>query len=141
MATVRPRTFEYGVTLDREWAARSDRGGAPLPSDESTWTPEHLVLTGLVRCVLRSLDYHARRAGLEVASSAGRASGSVTLREEDGRFAFVAIDVEADVELDPSQPAEAARELTAKAEHDCFVSASLTVKPSYRWNVDGAALA
>ena len=27
--------------------------------------------------------------------------------------------------------------VTAKAERDCFVGASLTVKPSYRWTVNG----
>jgi len=29
------------------------------------------------------------------------------------------------------------RELVAKAERDCFVGASLTVKPEYRWLVNG----
>ena len=139
MATVRARTFRYGVTLDREWAAASDRGGAPLASDESAWTPEHLLLAALARCVLTSLGYHARRAGVAVASSA-EAAGTVTRREEDGRFAFVEIELDAVVDLDPAQPAAVARELVAKAERDCFVGASLRVKPSYRWTVDGEPL-
>ena len=39
-----------------------------------------------------------------------------------------------------SRRADALAELLAKAERDCFVGASLTAKPSYRWTVNGAAL-
>lgn len=139
MATVRARTFRYGVTLDREWTAASDRGGAPLANEEATWTPEHLLLTALARCVLTSLGHHAGRAGVAVASSA-EAAGTVTRRDEDGRFAFIEIEVDAAVDLEPAQPAAAARDLVARAERDCFVAASLAVTPAYRWTVDGAPL-
>jgi organic hydroperoxide reductase OsmC/OhrA len=139
MATVRARTFEYGVSLDRGWTATSDRGGTPLPSDESAWTPEHLLLAGLARCVLTSLTYHAKRAGVALASSAA-ARGSVTRREDDGRFAFVEIEVDAEVELEHSQDDAAVRVLVGKAERDCFVGASLQVAPTYRWTVDGQVL-
>lgn len=135
MATVRARSFEYGVTLDSAWTLASDRGGAAIPNDEA-WTPEHLLLAGLSRCVLTSLTYHARRAGAEVSSS-GSASGTVTRREADGRFAFVEIQVTGDVTIDPTPDPDALRELLAKGERDCFVAASLAVKPSYRWVVNG----
>jgi organic hydroperoxide reductase OsmC/OhrA len=140
VATVRPRTFAYAVTLDGERAATSDRGGAVLADDEDAWTPEHLVLAALGRCVLTSLDHHARRAGLTVSVCGATAEGKVTLREVDERFAFVEIDVECAVELDPSQPPDAVRELVARAERDCFVAASLTVAPRYRWTVGGEEL-
>jgi hypothetical protein len=32
------------------------------------------------------------------------------------------------------------RELLARAERDCFVGASLTVKPRYSWTVNGEEL-
>jgi organic hydroperoxide reductase OsmC/OhrA len=140
VATVRPRTFAYAVTLDHDWNAESDRGGAPLPSDESNWTPEHLVLAALARCVLTSLDHHAGRAGVAAVSSAS-AAGKVTRRDVDDRFAFVEIDVDCTVDLDPPQERDAARELVTRAERDCFVAASLTVKPRYAWTVGGEALA
>lgn len=137
MATVRARTFEYAVELDDAWEAASDRGGAPLPHDGDNWTPEHLLLTALCRCTLTSLDYHSRRAGVE-ARSKGRAHGTVTRREEDGRFAFVAIEVDFDVTLEPAPGDDALSELLAAAERDCFVGASLTAPPRYVWRVNGA---
>jgi len=130
---VRARTFTYAVSLDREWTATSDEGGAPIPREDA-WTPEHLLLAGLARCTLTSLRHHAKLRGLEVTASA-EASGKVTKRESDERYAFVEIEVDLDVSLDPAP--EDVRELLAKAERDCFVGASLTVKPDYRWTVDG----
>ena len=44
-------------------------------------------------------------------------------REDDGRFAFVEIEVRLDVELTPA-PADL-EALLAKAERDCFIGASL----------------
>lgn len=127
------RTFTYAVSVDRDWSARSDEGGTPIPSEEA-WTPEHLVLAGLARCTLTSLRHHAQRAGLELTSSA-EANGRVTKRSSDDRYAFVEIAVELDVTLEPAP--ENVRELLASAERDCFVGASLTVQPHYRWLVNG----
>ena len=135
MATVRARRFEYGVTMDRAWTVASDRGGRPLERDEA-WTPEHLVLAGVCRCILTALAFHAKRAGLEVASSA-KADGVVTRRDSDGRFAFVEIAVDAEAALTPPPDPDALRELIELAQRDCFVSASLTVTPTYRWTVNG----
>jgi uncharacterized OsmC-like protein len=124
------------VTVDRDWAAASDRGGTPIPAEDA-WTPEHLVLAGLARCTLKSLGYHAQRDGIHVTGGAD-ASGEVTQRDKDGRYAFVRIKVELDVTLEPAPPS--VRELVAKAERDCFVGASLTAKPRYRWTVNGEDL-
>ncbi len=135
MAT-QAKPFSYAVSVDREWTARSEEGGAPLPDDEA-WSPEHLVLAGLARCTLTSLRYHARRIGVELAGSAG-ASGEVTQRDTDGRYAFVRIRVDLDVALEPAPGS--IRELLSKAERDCFVGASLTAKPRYRWTVNGQEL-
>lgn len=134
MATVRARRFEYGVVMDTAWTVTSDRGGAPIEHDEG-WTPEHLVLAGVCRCVLTALAFHARRAGVEVESSA-KADGVVTRRDSDGRFAFVEIAVDAEVTLTPPPDPDGVRELVALAQRDCFVSASLTVTPAYRWTVN-----
>ena len=131
------KTFTYEVSLDRGGAATSSEGGSPLP-DEAAWSPEHLVLAGLARCTLTSLDYHAGRVGIESGGTAG-AWGEVTQRTTDGRYAFVRVKVDADVTLDPV-PANV-RELLSKAERDCFVGASLTAKPRYRWTVNGEEVA
>ncbi len=114
-------------------------GGEPAPRARRTWTPEHLLLAALCRCILTSFRYHAGRAGHEPASSAS-AHGVVTRREEDGRFAFVEIRVDLDVTLDPLPPQRRVRALIAKGERDCFVGASLTVEPDYHWTVNGEDL-
>ena len=131
------KTFTYEVSLDRGGAATSGEGGSPLP-DEEAWSPEHLVLAGLARCTLTSLDYHAGRVGIESGGTVG-AWGEVTQRTTDGRYAFVRVRVDVDVTLDPA-PANV-RELLSKAERDCFVGASLTAKPRYRWTVNGEEVA
>ena len=136
MAT-QAKSFSYAISLDRTGAARSDEGGSALPIEDA-WTPEHLVLAGLARCMLTSLDYHARRIGVASGGSAS-ASGEVTQRTTDGRYAFVRVRVDLDVSIEPAP--HNVRELLSKAERDCFVGASLTAKPRYRWTVNGEEVA
>jgi organic hydroperoxide reductase OsmC/OhrA len=139
MATGRARVFSYGVSLDADWTATSDRGGSALPHESGAWTPEHLLLAGLARCSLTALRFHAKRAGISVAAEA-EASGTVTRRESDGRFAFVEIDVAARVTTDTPVDDDTLRGLLARAERDCFVGASLTVAPRYTWTVNGTVV-
>lgn len=129
MAEPRARVLEFAASVDRDGRVAA-LGESLLPPEG--WAPEHLVLAGLVRCSLTSLRYHARRAGIEVAAS-GEASGTVTRRDEDGRYAFVEIECRLDISLTPAP--EDLPALLAKAERDCFVGASLTAKPRYVWNV------
>jgi len=138
--TVRPRVLTYGVSLDDDWVATSDRGGTPLPNEEKAWSPEHLVLTGLVRCVLTAFRYHARRAGYEPTATNGSVTGTVTWRAEDERFALVEARVELDVTFDPIPSPRDVRLLVFKGERDCFVGASLTIEPDYHWTVNGEDL-
>ena len=138
MTEARARVFEYRVETDRDWTARSDLGGSPL-AREASWTPEHLVLAGLSQCTLTSLEFHATRAGVEVTASVAT-NGTVTRREEDGRFAFVEIAVAIDLTGAPRPAADVLQDLLQKAERDCFVGASLTAKPTYTWTIDGEEL-
>ena len=138
MTEARARVFEFHVDTDRGWTSRSELGGSPLERD-AVWTPEHLVLAGLSRCTLTSLEYHAKRAGVE-ATAAVSAHGTVTRREDDGRFAFVEIAVAIDLTVEPRPEPDALRNLVQKAQRDCFVGASLTAKPAYTWTIDGEEL-
>jgi organic hydroperoxide reductase OsmC/OhrA len=120
------KRFEYSVTEEAGTPARA----------EPDWTPEHLVLAGLARCTLASLEFHAERMSVRVTGEAA-ADGVVTKREEDDRYAFVEIACALDVELAPAPVGDRLTELLGLAERDCFVGASLTAKPSYKWRVNG----
>jgi organic hydroperoxide reductase OsmC/OhrA len=133
--SARPRVLEFDVTVDPDRAARSGLGGTPLPR-EAEWWAEHLVLAGLVRCALASMDYAARREGMG-ATGSGRAHGTVTKREDDGVWAFVDVSATLDVQLSPAPDADTLGKVVAKAEHGCFVGNSLAVTPSYSWIVNG----
>jgi organic hydroperoxide reductase OsmC/OhrA len=130
VTSVRTKELRFAVDLRDELRTED---GTPLAADVA-WTPEHLLLAALVRCSLKSLDYHARRAGNGVESSRGSARALFTRRESDGRYAATEIDVELEVRF-ATQPGE--DELAAlfeKAERDCFIGASLTAKPRYAWS-------
>lgn len=131
---VKPRVLTFDVTVDQDRTAQSGLGGTPLQREDE-WSPEHFVLAGLVRCTLASMDYSARRAGLDVVGS-GLAHGTVTKRE-DGLYAFVDIESELELEVDPPLGPETLTELIDNAERGCFVSNSLTSKPRHRWTVNG----
>ena len=124
------KVLEYAVEVDRG-NRMTIPGGAQIEHAEG-WSPDHLLLAALVRCSIDSFTYHARRAGHDVSAS-GSAHGKITKRDVDGRYAFVTIDVAIDAQLEPR--AGETDELIAKAERDCFVGASLTIKPEYTWRV------
>lgn len=126
------RTFDYAASLDGDGTLLAD--GSPLRPGEA-WTPEHLVLAGLMRCTLQSLGHHAESAS--VAVSGGAVAAGVVTKRDDGRYGFVEIDVGLDVALDPPVEGTALSELIALAERDCFVGASLTPPPRYEWRVNG----
>jgi len=132
---VKAKVFRYAIGLGADGAVSTESGASLVPGAE--WTPEHLLLAGLVRCSLDSLRHHLGRAGVQLVSSIGGASAVVTRRESDGRYALVEANVELSVQLEPAPAPDAVAELLAKAERDCFVGASLVAKPSYRWIVNG----
>jgi organic hydroperoxide reductase OsmC/OhrA len=129
----RPKVLEYETAID----AGGNLSAESCPKIElpPEWTAEHLLLAALLRCSLRSLEYHAKRAGAE-ASGGGSARGTITKREEDERYAFVQIEVELDVVVEPGDDVAT---LLAKAERDCFIGASLSIAPVYRWTVNGVS--
>jgi organic hydroperoxide reductase OsmC/OhrA len=124
---------EYAVAVD-DARRCSANGHAPIEFG-ADWTPEHLVLAALARCVLTSLAYHARRSSLPLSATA-RATGAVTERD-DGSWGFVEIECRVDAEL--SEPiGDDVETLLARAERGCFVGGSLRPRPVYRWLVNGA---
>jgi uncharacterized OsmC-like protein len=139
MSETRAKVLDYSVELDRRYRVAAD-GGDPQQLPRG-FAPEHLVLAGLARCTLTSLAYHAQRAGIKVASSSAAATGRVTKRAPDGRYAFVELECRLDVELTPAPDAETRKAVLGKAERDCFVGASLVAPVHYRWRVNGSEAA
>ena len=127
---VAAKTLEYAVELD-EGGHFTVPGGGQFVTPEG-WSADHLLLAALVRCWIDSFAYHARRAGHTV-SGTGSAHGTVTKTGDDGRYRFVEISVRLDMQVTPR--ATDPEPLITKAERDCFVAASLTVKPEYEWHV------
>ncbi len=126
----RAKVFEYAAEVDSA-GRMTVPGGAQIVPPEG-WSADHLLLAALVRCSIESLTYHARQAGREVTAQ-GQAKGTITKAPPEGRYAFVAIDVHIEAQLTPR--ADDADDLTAKAERDCFVGASLRLTPSYDWQL------
>jgi len=127
---VKAKVLEYAIEVDRA-GRMTIPGGGQLVSPEG-WSADHMLLAALVRCSIESLTYHARRAGHGVEAS-GEAQGTVTKSGEDGRYRFVEIDVRIDAQLTPRT--NETDDLVMKAERDCFISASLTIEPTYVWHV------
>ena len=130
--TVKSKEFNYAVDLMEGDVVRTE-DGTPLGGGPE-WTPEHLLLAGLLRCSVKSLQFHAKRAAVEVTRATGSASAVFAQRESDGRYAVAEVTVALDVGLVPEPGAGELVELLQKAERDCFIGASLTVKPTYAWN-------
>ena len=130
----RRKRKEYAVALDTGDRVSTERGEPARFGDD--WTPEHLVLAALARCVVTSLHHQLRRDGLQGAASA-EATGAVFERE-DGSWGFVEVACTVDVEL-PDPPEDAAlADLLRRAERGCFVGASLDPRPRYAWRLNGA---
>ena len=127
---VRAKELRYAVDLAADGELRDENGVVlDVPAE---WSPEHLLLAALVRCSIDGFAHHARRAGHSV-TAAGSAHGTITKSGEDERYRFVDIEVQIDAQLQPRS--DEPDVLVAKAERDCFVGASLAVKPRYTWRV------
>lgn len=134
---MRAKEFTYEVRLEDGGGLLADGKGA-IDAPEA-WKPDHFLVAALLTCTLESLRYHAERDGLE-ASGRGEGRALVTKRAADDRYAVVEIVASYEIALEPDPGDEGTAELLFKAERDCFVGASLTVEPEYRWNVNGRAV-
>jgi uncharacterized OsmC-like protein len=135
---VKAKELRYAVDLTTDGELRDENG--VILDVPAGWSPEHLLLAGLVRCSLKSLSYHAKRTGVEVRSASGTSRTLVTKREPNDRYALVETDLELAVELAPEPEPDALAGLLGLAERDCFVGSSLTATPSYRWIVNGRTI-
>ena len=130
---VKAKEFRFAVDLEEGGSLRAE-DGTRLEVDPA-WSPEHLLLAALVRCSLQSLRHHARRAQIEVSDTNGSTRALFTKREGDDRYAAIEVELDLAVRLSPHPGEDELAELLARAEHGCFIGASLTAKPTCRWTV------
>jgi organic hydroperoxide reductase OsmC/OhrA len=135
--SVRAKRFEYVGGIDGDGRLVTGEGAALALTPE--WSATKLVLAALAKCALSSLRHHAERAGLTL-SGTGRATGVVTRRDGDGRFALAEVACELDVTLSPKPTPDLLPALLFRAERDCFVGASLAIAPRYAWTVNGVRM-
>jgi uncharacterized OsmC-like protein len=130
---IKAREFRFAIDLEEGGSLRAE-DGTRLEADPA-WSPEHLLLAALVDCSLQSLRHHARRGRIEVSDAHGSARALFTKRESDERYAAVEVELDLAVRLSPQPGEDELAELLARAEHGCFIGASLTAKPTYNWTV------
>ena len=144
--TLDSKTFTYHAEM--EWQGgrlgRATADGRPpvivapprdFPGgDVSQWSPEHLFLASIQSCTMLSFLAHCSHNGVEVTGYRSQADGEIARREADQRYAFrrVTMIVTAGV---AGGHVELARGLTAKAERDCFISASTTADVQTAWRI------
>ncbi len=143
---MRSKVFTYQAEL--RWqgghTASVSSGGRPelpvsppedFPGGETDrWSPEHLYLAAMESCTMLSFLAHCTHNELAVKEYAAAATGEVERRAEDRRYAFTHVAMVVHVRMAPGQ-AGAARALTAKAERDCFITASTTARVDHEWRI------
>ena len=128
----RAKVFEYSAELTASGELVAE-GRPPLTVDDS-WTPEHLLLAAMARCVVQSLRFHARDRTVTVTM---QMHSTVTRREEDGLYGMVDAELALDATIDPPVAPADLPALLARAQRGCFVGNSLRVAPRYTWRVNG----
>jgi organic hydroperoxide reductase OsmC/OhrA len=134
-AAVRPKEFHFPLAVEwigeRRVVARVEGKPtieiSPPPvfrgTDPSTWSPEDFFVAAAASCLAVTLPGLAARAGLPYMSLRVDGDGVAGLRD-DGRFGFRRLLLRLEIEVDPADEMRA-RDLAAKAEATCLVSASL----------------
>jgi peroxiredoxin-like protein len=97
------------------------RGGVP-----GVWSPEELLVSATASCFAVTLAGVAERMQLPLLRLEISGTGHVSKRD-DGRFGFVAIELDVDVETPTVDAAERVDEAAAIAEERCIVSMALDV--------------
>lgn len=139
------RIFTYEAELEWRGGRRAEvtSGGRPaiavMPppdfpaGDESSWSPEHLFLASLQSCTMLSFVTHCAHRGLELVTYRSAVTGSLA-QNAHRRYAFQSVAMVVYVRMAGGHAA-AARELTPKAERDCFISASTTADVTTDWRI------
>jgi organic hydroperoxide reductase OsmC/OhrA len=132
-------TWEGGRTSRITAGARPDLLSAPpedFPGgDPARWSPEHLFLGSIASCTLLSFLAHADHAGVAVQAYRATAGGTITRRAVNGRYAFITVELRPHITVAAGHRSTAFA-ITAKAERDCFITASTNAEVTVYWEID-----
>jgi organic hydroperoxide reductase OsmC/OhrA len=140
------KTFRYDTELIWRGARTCEVTAGDRPSvvvvppgdfpggEDGDWSPEHLFLASLQSCTMLSFLAHCAHNGVEVVSYRSHASGDLSRREQDRRYAFQRIALIITVVVAGGH-APLAQSLTDKAHRDCFITASTTAEVEAAWRI------
>ncbi len=149
MSVVKAHRFPVAVEWRGDLLTRATvRGKPPLEvatppefrgAHPELWSPEDLLVAALASCYAVTLGSVAEWRGVPLRGLSVNGLGHVE-RRDDGRFAFVAIELRAKVETDESALA-AAEEAARYAKDACLVGMALDTPVHLELHVSAAAAA
>jgi organic hydroperoxide reductase OsmC/OhrA len=135
MSVIKAFRFPVSIELDHGRLTRAESPGKPdleiatppeFPSGiAGVWSPEDLLVASTASCYAVTLAAIAERREIPLYHLQVTGTGHVS-RRDDGRFGFVAIELDAAIETDPSS-IRAAETAARRAESVCLVGQALDV--------------
>jgi organic hydroperoxide reductase OsmC/OhrA len=135
MSIVKALRFPVSVQLEHGRLTRAEVSGKPelevaTPPEfpggiEGVWSPEDLLVTATASCYAVTVVAIAERREIPIYDLRVSGTGHVSKRD-DGRFGFVAIELDAEIETDPECIA-AMEAVARRAERGCLVGQALDV--------------
>ena len=136
-----PHPFPHHYEISLAWAGGENSeissgsrpklpGGPPAQfdgTDETRWSPEHLLLTALAQCMMLTYFALNKRAGIETKSYTSRAESSLDKTKEGIVFTSFKVTVELKV---PAARIDEAKRLLESAKKHCIISNALKTPAS-----------
>jgi organic hydroperoxide reductase OsmC/OhrA len=148
MRIVKDFRFPVSVRLDerrRTVASAPDKPTLDVASPpefhggvRGVWSPEELIVASAASCYALTFAAVAERRAIPVRNVVVSGAGHVT-RRDDGRFGFIAIELDLTVETDQVHH-EAAGIIARKAKEICIVTMALEVPVDLRMDIRTGAL-
>lgn len=141
-----PHPYPHHYDLDLTWTGdslcdlssgpRSLKGGPPAQfdgTDETRWSPEHLILAALAQCLMATYFALNKRSPIETRSYTSKAEAVLDKTREGLVFTSFKVVVRLSV---PQAKVEEARKLVELAKKYCITSNALKTTPTVEAVVD-----